>query len=83
MAIEIERKFVVKKIPNDEIKYSHYIKQGYIISDMQKVIRVRQKKDDFFILLKEIKLESLDLSLNTRYQRKMRINYLKISVKKE
>ena len=52
MAIEIERKFVVKKIPSDEIKYSHYIKQGYIISDMQKVIRVRQKKDDFFITIK-------------------------------
>ena len=52
MAIEIERKFIVKKIPNDEIKYSHYIKQGYIISDMQKVIRVRQKKDDFFITIK-------------------------------
>ena len=52
MAIEIERKFVVKKIPNVEIKYSHYIKQGYIISDRQKVIRVRQKKDDFFITIK-------------------------------
>ena len=83
MAIEIERKFVVKKIPNDEIKYSHYIKQGYIVSDIQKVIRVRQKKMIFLSLLKEINLESLDLSLNTRYQRKMRINYLKISVKKE
>ena len=52
MAIEIERKFVVKKIPNDEIKYSHYIRQGYIVSDMHKVIRVRQKKDDFFITIK-------------------------------
>ena len=52
MAIEIERKFVVKKIPNEEIKYSHYIKQGYIVSDLQKVIRVRQKKDDFFITIK-------------------------------
>ena len=82
MAIEIERKFVVKKIPNNEIKYSHYIRQGYIVSDMNKVIRVRQKKDDFLSLLKEIKLESLDLSLNTRYQRRMRINYLKTSVKK-
>ena len=52
MAIEIERKFVVKKIPKDEIKDSHYIKQGYIVSDMHKVIRVRQKKDDFFITIK-------------------------------
>ena len=52
MAIEIERKFIVKKIPNDEIKYSHYIRQGYIVSDMHKVIRVRQKQDDFFITIK-------------------------------
>ena len=52
MAIEIERKFVVKKIPKDEIKYSHYIRQGYIVSDLHKVIRVRQKKDDFFITIK-------------------------------
>ena len=52
MAIEIERKFIVKKIPNDEIKYSHYIRQGYIVSDLHKVIRVRQKKDDFFITIK-------------------------------
>ena len=52
MAIEIERKFIVKKIPNDEIKYSHYIKQGYIVSDMHKVIRVRKKQDDFFITIK-------------------------------
>ena len=55
MAIEIERKFIVKKIPNDEIKYSHYIRQGYIVSYMNKVIRVRQKKDDFFITIKRNK----------------------------
>ena len=55
MAIEIERKFLVKRIPNDEIKYSHYIKQGYIVSDKYKVIRIRQKKDDFFITIKGTK----------------------------
>ena len=52
MAIEIERKFLVKRIPKNKIKYSHYIKQGYIFSDKQKVIRVRQKMDDFFITIK-------------------------------
>ena len=52
MAIEIERKFTVKKIPNEKIKYSHYIKQGYVVSDENKVIRIRQKKDDFFITIK-------------------------------
>ena len=30
MAIEIERKFLVKKIPHDDIIYSHKIIQGYI-----------------------------------------------------
>ena len=43
MAIEIERKFLVKRIPKDKIKYSHYIKQGYIVSDKHKAIRIRQK----------------------------------------
>lgn len=52
MAIEIERKFLVKRIPKDKIEYSDYIKQGYIVSDKYKVIRIRQKRDDFFITIK-------------------------------
>ena len=52
MAIEIERKFLVKRIPEDKIKYSHNIKQGYVISDKQKVIRIRKKTNDFFITIK-------------------------------
>ena len=52
MAIEIERKFLIKRIPKDKIEYSHYIKQGYIVSDKHKAIRIRQKKDDFFITIK-------------------------------
>ena len=44
MAIEIERKFIVKKIPNDEIKYSHYIRQGYIVSDLHKGNTGKTKK---------------------------------------
>ena len=36
MAIEIERKFLVKRIPKDKIEYSDYIKQGYIVSDKYK-----------------------------------------------
>ena len=56
MAIEIEKKFLVKKIPKNNIKYSHYIKQGYIVSDKQKVIRVRQKEDDYFITIKGNKI---------------------------
>ena len=56
MAIEIERKFLVKNIPEDKIKYSHSIKQGYIVSDKKKVIRVRQKNDDYFITIKGNKI---------------------------
>lgn len=52
MAIEIERKFLVKRIPEDKIKYSHNIKQGYVVSDKQKVIRIRKKMNDFFITIK-------------------------------
>ena len=52
MAIEIERKFLVKRIPKDKINYSHHIKQGYVVSDKHKVVRVRKKMDDFFITIK-------------------------------
>ena len=52
MAIEIEKKFLVKTIPENDIQYSHHIKQGYIVSDKDKVIRARQKGDDYFITIK-------------------------------
>ena len=52
MAIEIERKFLVKAIPVNKIQYSHRIKQGYIVSNKDKVIRIRQKGDDYFITIK-------------------------------
>ena len=52
MAIEIERKFLVKNIPKDEIQYSHKIRQGYIVQNKYKVIRVRQKENDYFITIK-------------------------------
>ena len=52
MAIEIERKFLVKRIPKNKIEYSYYIKQGYIVTDKNKAVRIRQKKNDFFITIK-------------------------------
>lgn len=52
MAIEIERKFLVKNIPENKIKYSHRIRQGYIVSDKDRAIRIRQKSDDYFITIK-------------------------------
>ena len=52
MAIEIEKKFLIKHIPFNQVEYSHKITQGYILSDQKKVIRVREKNDEFFITIK-------------------------------
>ena len=52
MAIEIERKFLIKHIPLDRVKYSHHIKQGYIVNDSQKVIRVRKKANQYYLTIK-------------------------------
>ena len=52
MAIEIERKFLIKFLPNEKINYSHNIKQGYIVSDEDKVIRIRKKNDKYFFTIK-------------------------------
>ena len=52
MAIEIERKFLVKRIPLTEIRKSENVKQGYIINDKQKVVRVRMKGYNYFLTIK-------------------------------
>ena len=56
MAIEIERKFLVKKIPHDDIKYSHKIRQGYIAKNKDRVIRIRQKENEYYITIKGNKI---------------------------
>ena len=52
MAIEIERKFLIKEKPFSIAKRSLKINQGYIINEKSKVIRVREKGDDYFITIK-------------------------------
>ena len=52
MAIEIERKFLVKEKPFSIAKRSLKINQGYIINEKSKVIRVREKDDDYFLTIK-------------------------------
>ena len=52
MAIEIERKFLVKEIPFAMAKRSLKINQGYILNEKRKVIRVREKGDDYFLTIK-------------------------------
>ena len=52
MAIEIERKFLVKEKPFSIAKRSLKINQGYIINEKSKVIRVREKGNDYFLTIK-------------------------------
>ena len=52
MAIEIERKFLIKEKPFSIAKRSLKINQGYIINEKSKVIRVREKGDDCFLTIK-------------------------------
>ncbi len=56
MAIEIEKKFLIKHMPVAQITYSESIKQGYIISNEKKVIRVREKGNKYFITIKGNKI---------------------------
>ena len=52
MAIEIERKFLIIEKPFSIAKRSLKINQGYIINEKSKVIRVREKGDDYFLTIK-------------------------------
>ena len=52
MAIEIERKFLVKENPFHLEKKSLHIRQGYIVNDQKQVIRVREKGDEYFLTVK-------------------------------
>ena len=52
MAIEIERKFLVKEKPFHLAKKSLRIRQGYIVNDQKQVIRVREKGDNYFLTVK-------------------------------
>ena len=64
MAIEIERKFLVKERPFAMAKKSLKINQGYILNEKSKVIRVREKGDDYFLTIKgnNIGISRLDCS---------------------
>ena len=52
MAVEIERKFLVKIIPSNKISVSKKIKQGYIVKEKHQVVRVRKKGDEHFLTIK-------------------------------
>ncbi|WP_022754964.1 CYTH domain-containing protein [Butyrivibrio fibrisolvens] len=51
MGMEIERKFTVRKLPDDIEKYDyHYIEQGYL--NVHPAIRVRKEDDHFYMTYK-------------------------------
>ena len=53
MSIEIERKFLVKDNSFKEEAYQHnYIKQGFLNSDKERVVRVRIKDDKGYLTVK-------------------------------
>ena len=52
MAIEIERKFLVKEAPFQLAKKSVQIKQGYLINDHDKVVRIRKQGTVYFLGIK-------------------------------
>jgi adenylate cyclase len=52
MAIEIERKFLVKEPSFHLAIKSLRIRQGYIVNNQNQVIRVREKGDEYFLTIK-------------------------------
>tara|TARA_B100001250_G_scaffold381162_1_gene373239 strand:- start:106 stop:570 length:465 start_codon:yes stop_codon:yes gene_type:complete len=52
MAIEIERKFLIKQKPFQMAKRSVKIRQGYILNEKAQVIRVREKGEEYFLTIK-------------------------------
>ncbi len=53
MSIEIERKFLVKNLNYKQEAYKKvYIKQGFLNSDKERVVRVRLKDDAGFLTIK-------------------------------
>lgn len=66
MNLEIERKFLVKELPNDLSKYKcRIIEQGYL--NTHPVVRVRRDNDDYYLTYKGsglISREEYNLPLN-------------------
>lgn len=55
MAIEIERKFLVKELPVAELQPAlvEQIQQGYLIRESEREVRIRRKGDLFFLTEKK------------------------------
>lgn len=58
MGIEIERKFLVSHGPWEELEkpLGEFYRQGYLLTDPQKTIRVRQTSDKGFLTIKGVSI---------------------------
>ena len=68
---EIEKKFLVNKLPIDLKKYaSDKIVQGYLNTKSEPVLRVRAKNDKYFLTYKSSspELKSLDYNICDEYE---------------
>ena len=54
MAIEIERKFLLKHLPSSQLTCSTIIRQGYMVNKKDKIVRIRLSGDDAFLTIKGI-----------------------------
>lgn len=53
MALEIERKFLISKLPNDIVQYPHHeIMQGYYFNEGEKLVRLRKKWNQYYQTMK-------------------------------
>ena len=54
MATEIERRFLVQKLPEKLQQYPHdFIRQGYLFDSSEGVVRIRQKGDNYYQTIKK------------------------------
>jgi len=54
MAIEIERKFLLKHLPSSQLTCGTIIRQGYMVNKKDKIVRIRLSGDYAFLTIKGI-----------------------------
>ena len=52
LGVEIERKFLIRKMPKGKPVHIHKIRQGYIAREGNNSVRVREKDDQFILSIK-------------------------------
>jgi adenylate cyclase len=52
LSVEIERKFLIRKMPMEKLVHIHKIRQGYISREGNNSVRVREKDNQFILSIK-------------------------------